>query len=76
MHLMKDVSDYIKETILYCDDEEEMIALGSVLQILSKDILTTVMARNDWKNAITDFASDVEKETDYASIRKQYRDYL
>jgi hypothetical protein len=53
-----------------------MIALGSVLQILSKDILTTVMPRNDWKNAITDFASDVEKETDYASIRKQYRDYL
>jgi hypothetical protein len=76
MALMSDVSDYIKETILYCDDEEEMIALGSVLQILSKDILTTVMARNDWKNAITDFASDVEKETDYASIRKQYRDYL
>jgi hypothetical protein len=76
MALMSDVSDYIKETILYCDDEEEMIALGSVLQILSKDILTTVMARNDWKNAITDFASDVEKETDFASIRKQYRDYL
>ena len=76
MALMADVSDYIKETILYCDDEEELIALGSVLQILSKDILTTVMPRNDWKNAITDFASDVEKETDYASIRKQYRDYL
>ena len=76
MALMSDVSDYIKETILYCDDEEEMIALGSVLQILSKDILTTVMAKDDWKNAITDFASDVEKETDYASIRKQYRDYL
>ena len=76
MALMSDVSDYIKETILYCDDEEEMIALGSVLQILSKDILTTVMPKDDWKNAITDFASDVEKETDYASIRKQYRDFM
>lgn len=76
MALMGDVSDYIKETILYCDDEEELIALGSVLQILSKDILTTVMPRNDWKHAITTFATDVEQETDYASIRKQYRDYL
>ena len=76
MALMEDVSDYIKETILYCDDEEEMIALGSVLQILSKDILTAVMPRDDWKNAITTFATDVEKETDYASIRKQYRDFM
>ena len=58
------------------DDEEEMIALGSVLQILSKDILTTVMPKDDWKNAITTFATDVEKETDYASIRKQYRDFM
>lgn len=76
MALMEDVSDYIKETILYCDDEEEMIALGSVLQILSKDILTAVMPKDDWKNAITTFATDVEKETDYASIRKQYRDFM
>jgi hypothetical protein len=53
-----------------------MIALGSVLQILSKDILTAVMPRDDWKNAITTFATDVEKETDYASIRKQYRDFM
>ena len=76
MALMEDVSDYIKETILYCDEEEEMIALGSVLQILSKDILTAVMPKDDWKNAITTFATDVEKETDYASIRKQYRDFM
>jgi len=53
-----------------------MIALGSVLQILSKDILTTVMPKDDWKNAITTFATDVEKETDFASIRKQYKDYM
>ena len=76
MSLMEDVSDYIKETILYCDDEEEMIALGSVLQILSKDILTTVMPRNDWKHAITTFATDVEQEKDAGSVYKQYRDYI
>ena len=76
MALMEDVSDYIKETILYCDDEEELIALGSVLQILSKDILTTVMPRNDWKHAITTFATDVEQEKDAGSVYKQYRDYM
>ena len=76
MSLMQDVDAYIKETILYCDDEEEIIALGSVLQILSKDILTTVMDKKDWKSAIGSFINDVEKETDFGSIRKQYKDFL
>lgn len=76
MDLMEDVSDYIKESILYCDDEEELIALGSVLQILSKDILTTVMPKNDWRQAITTYASDVEKEKDAGSVYKQYRDFM
>ena len=76
MSLMQDVDSYIKETILYCDDEEEIIALGSVLQILSKDILTSVMDKKDWKSAIGSFINDVEKEKDFGSIRKQYKDFL
>lgn len=74
--LLNDVNDYIKETILFCDDEPELIALGSVLQILSKDILTAVMPSRDWKDAITSFVNDVEKEKDYDSIRKLYKDFL
>lgn len=76
MSLMEEVDDYIKETIQYCDDEEELIALGSVLQIISKNILTSVMDRRDWKSAINMFVDDVEKEKDFGSVRKQYKDYF
>ncbi len=73
---MEDVDSYIKETIQYCDDEEELIALGSVLQIISKNILTSVMDKKEWKSAIGSFIDDVEKEKDFGSIRKQYKDYF
>ena len=76
MSLMQDVDDYIKETIQYCDDEEELIALGSVLQIISKNILTTVVDRTEWRQAISAYISDVEKEKDFGSVRKQYKDYM
>ncbi len=75
MSLMEDVDSYIKETIQYCDDEEELIALGSVLQIISKNILTSIMDKREWKDAIGAFIDDVEKEKDFGSIRKQYKDY-
>lgn len=76
MSLMEDVDDYIRETIQYCDDEEELIALGSVLQIMSKNILTSVLDKKEWKSAISAFVDDVEKEKDFGSIRKQYKDLI
>lgn len=74
--LVEEVDEYIRETILYCDDEEELIALGSVLQILSKNILTTVMNKDDWKQIIVKYVKDVEQEKDLGSIRRQYKDYF
>lgn len=74
--LVEEVDEYIRETILYCDDEEELIALGSVLQILSKNILTTVMNKDDWKQVIVKYVKDVEQEKDLGSIRRQYKDYF
>lgn len=76
MSLMEDVDDYIRETIQYCDDEEELIALGSVLQIISKNILTTVMDKGEWRHAISTFLKDVEQECDIGSIHKKYKDIL
>lgn len=76
MSLMQDVDDYIKETIQYCDDEEELIALGSVLQIISKNILTTVMDRSEWRQAISAYISDVEEEKDFGSLRQKYKDII
>lgn len=70
------MDEYVRETILYCDDEEELIALGSVLQILSKNILTSVMNKKDWRQVIDKYVKDVEQETDLGSVRRQYRDYF
>lgn len=72
---MQDLDSYIKETILYCDDEEELIAVGAVLQIMSKNILTTVIDKSEWKSAIFNFAENVEDEIDFGSLRKKYGDY-
>ena len=76
LSLVEEVDEYVRETILYCDDEEELIALGSVLQILSKNILTSVMNKKDWRQVIDKYVKDVEQETDLGSVRRQYRDYF
>jgi len=73
--LMEDVDDYIKEIVMYCDDEEDLIALGSLLQVLSKNVLTSVMDKGDWRHIINKFTKDVEHQQDTESalemIRKQ-----
>jgi hypothetical protein len=74
--LMEDVDDYIKEIVMYCDDEEDLIALGSLLQVLSKNILTTVMDRGDWRHIINKFAKDVEQQQDVRSTMESIRKYM
>ena len=74
--LMEDVDDYIKEIVMYCDDEEDLIALGSLLQVLSKNILTTVMDKGDWRHIIGKFLRDVEKQQDVRSTMESIRKYM
>ena len=74
--LMEDVDDYIKEIVMYCDDEEDLIALGSLLQVLSKTILTTVMDKGDWRHIIGKFLRDVEKQQDVRSTMESIRKYM
>ena len=74
--LMEDVDDYIKEIVMYCDDEEDLIALGSLLQVLSKNILTTVTVRGDWRHIINKFAKDVEQQQDVRSTMESIRKYM
>ena len=74
--LMEDVDDYIKEIVMYCDDEEDLIALGSLLQVLSKNVLTSVMDRGDWRHIINKFAKDVEHQQDASSSLEMIRKHL
>lgn len=74
--LMEDVDDYIKEIVMYCDDEEDLIALGSLLQVLSKNVLTSVMDKGDWRHIINKFAKDVEHQQDSESAMEMIRKHL
>jgi hypothetical protein len=74
--LMEDVDDYIKEIVMYCDDEEDLIALGSLLQVLSKNVLTSVMDRGDWRHIINKFAKDVEHQQDASSSLEMIRKHF
>lgn len=74
--LMEDVDDYIQEIIMYCDDEEDLIALGSLLQVLSKNVLTSVMDKGDWRHVIDKFTRDVEKHQSAESSMEMIRKHL
>ena len=74
--LMEDVDDYIQEIIMYCDDEEDLIALGSLLQVLSKNVLTSVMDKGDWRHVIDKFTKDVEKQKTPTDTREMIRKHL
>jgi hypothetical protein len=75
-YMIEEVDDFIKETILYCDSEEDLIALGSMLQIQSKNILTTCLNKKDWKAVIQKFAADVEKDDRKNVADENYRGYF
>ena len=74
--LMEDVDEYIQEIVMYCDDEEDLIALGSLLQVLSKNVLTSVMDKGDWRHVIDKFTKDVEKHQNAASAMEMIRRHL
>jgi hypothetical protein len=57
--MINEIDDYICETIQYCDDPEDLIAIGSLLQVMSKNILTTAMAdKRKWAESVTQYALD------------------
>jgi hypothetical protein len=74
--LIEDVDTYVQEIVMYCDDEEDLIALGSLLQVLSKNILTTVMDKGDWRHVINKFTKDVEQQQDVRSTMESIRKYM
>jgi hypothetical protein len=62
--MIHEIDDYIQETIQLCDSPEDLIALGSVLQVMSKNILTSVLQKREWAESITQYTLDVIEEPD------------
>lgn len=62
MEIIEQIDEFLKEMILYCEDEEDLISMGALLQIQSKYILTAVMQREDWSKIINEYVKDSVNE--------------
>jgi hypothetical protein len=60
LHVMiEEIDDFICESIQYCDDPQDLIAIGSMLQVISKNILTSALGdKQKWAVSITQYALD------------------
>jgi hypothetical protein len=60
IHVMiEEIDDFICESIQYCDDPQDLIAIGSFLQVISKNILTSALGdKQKWAASITQYALD------------------
>ena len=57
--MVNEIDEFICESIQHCDDPEDLIAIGSLLQVMSKNILTTAMAdKRKWAESVTQYALD------------------
>jgi len=73
--MMEEMDDYISECLMYCDDESDVIALGAVLQIISKNIIAAATDKECWKNSVTRYVRDVMNEPDIEhKKRRRQRD--
>ena len=52
--MIEEIDDFICESIQYCDDPQDLIAIGSFLQVISKNILTSALGdKQKWAASIT-----------------------
>lgn len=62
--LMQEVDDFVAEMILWCDDKEDLLALGSMLLVSAKNCMTTAMDLDAWKKATTEYVKRVGTDND------------
>lgn len=63
--IMSDVDKFVSELVLWCDSEEDLLSLGSILLITSKNVMTSVMDINDWKLATMKYIQGVNGDPSY-----------
>lgn len=71
LDLMREVDEFVNECIMYCDDRQDMIALGCVLQIISKNILTGATDKKIWSNSVKDYIQEIMDEPDYGDLMRR-----
>lgn len=62
--LMEGVDEFVNEMVMWCDDEEDLLALGSILFVSAKNVMTTAMNLDAWKRAAIEYIKSVGTEND------------
>jgi hypothetical protein len=67
----EEIDEFVCETIQYCDDPKDLIAIGSLLQVISKNILVAAMEdKRKWAESVTQYTLDV-LEDDVNDLRRK-----
>ena len=62
--LMQEVDEFVSEMVLWCDDKEDLLSLGSMLLVSAKNVMTTAMDLDKWKTATTEYVKRVGTDND------------
>lgn len=62
--LMEGVDEFVSEMVMWCDDKEDLLALGSILLVSAKNVMTTAMDVDDWKRSVTEYIRRVGTDND------------
>jgi hypothetical protein len=69
--MIEEIDEFVCETIQYCDDPKDLIAIGSLLQVISKNILVAAMEdKRKWAESVTQYTLDV-LEDDVNDLRRK-----
>lgn len=62
--LMEGVDEFVNEMVMWCDDKEDLLALGSILLVSAKNVMTTAMDLDNWKKTVTEYIKRVGTDND------------
>ena len=62
--LMEAVDEFVNEMVMWCDDKEDLLSLGSILLVSAKNVMTTAMDLNNWKKTVTEYIKRVGTDND------------
>jgi hypothetical protein len=62
--IMESVDEFVSEMVMWCDDEDDLLSLGSILLVSAKNVMTTAMDLDNWKKTVIEYIKLVGTEND------------
>lgn len=61
--IMSDVDLFVSEMVQWCDSTEDLLSLGSILLVTSKNVMTAAMDLDAWKIATMKYIQSTKSTT-------------